>query len=134
MTAADRRRHWAAETVARLSAGLDVPRYGTAEWLDYGGPARDRARFAALIVAAEAWASDGDDLPDRLERDVAVLHAAWEEREAEWMADAVWPEVARKAKADAIRAIEREEHMAAKVAEWARIDAQWRERRDGDAA
>ena len=88
MTPADavrRRREWARATVRRLSQGLDLPGYGTPEWLDWpGDPAvAHRARFAALVVAAECWERDGDELLHRVaaeaeaDRDVFERLVAW---------------------------------------------------------
>ena len=46
-----------------------VPRYGSDAWhrLDYADP----RRWAAVIMAAECWAQDGDDIAGRIRRDLA---------------------------------------------------------------
>lgn len=76
MTPADRRR-WATTTVARLAAGRPVHRYGSTAWNTCGDA---NLRFCGLIVAAEAWAHDGDDLPAAL----TMQAAAPEADDGEW--------------------------------------------------
>lgn len=56
------RRRWAYKMVARCSA--PPPAYGTAEWLAL--PEGSIEKVAAVIRAAECWATDGDNLHENL--------------------------------------------------------------------
>jgi hypothetical protein len=47
------------------------PAYGTPEWLAL--PEAHPAKIAAVVIAAECWAMDGDELEDRLRREVLAL-------------------------------------------------------------
>ena len=60
------RRRWAYSLIRRAAA--PVPSYGSAEWLQL--PDGTAAKVAAVVVAAESWAGELDDLPDRLEREL----------------------------------------------------------------
>ncbi len=60
------RRRWAYSLIRRAST--PVPSYGSAEWLQL--PDGTAAKVAAVVVAAESWARELDDLPDRLEREL----------------------------------------------------------------
>ena len=62
---------WASRLIA---AGRPFPRYGTAEWLAL--PEGSAAKVAAVVVAAECWARDADDLEDRLRLEVETLQRA----------------------------------------------------------
>jgi hypothetical protein len=92
-----------------------VPQYGSPEFFDYPGPVEHAvaARLVSLIVAAECWAQDGDDVEDRArlqaeadrELFVSTMTAA-----LDWV---IWPEVAERAKRTAIRGIDRQARRAA---------------------
>jgi hypothetical protein len=113
------RRAWATAELGKLHA-CEYPRvaYGSPEFFDYPGPVEHApaARLAALIVAAEAWATDGDTLVERLATEVGASRDAWQEFEESVLADMVWPEIARRAKASAIRAIEVRDARAKAIA------------------
>jgi hypothetical protein len=64
-----------------------LPVYGDATWLSLRDG--DPVKVAAVIVAAEAWAQDGDDIPGRLAVEVVVAYAANKQAEdAEYVARA----------------------------------------------
>lgn len=50
------------------AAGGPIPPYGSQEWLAL--PEGNRRKVAAVVVAAESWARDGDELAERLAREV----------------------------------------------------------------
>lgn len=55
------RREWAYGMIARSAA--PPPRYGSPEWLALpDGP----EKVASVVIAAEAWAREGEDLRERL--------------------------------------------------------------------
>ncbi len=56
------RRSWAYRMLRK--AASPPPRYGSAEWLAL--PEKSAERVAAVVNAAECWARELDDLPDRL--------------------------------------------------------------------
>lgn len=58
MSTAESRRRWAHRMVTRCPSS--VPLYGSAEWL--GLPEGDVRKVAAVVRAAEAWATEGDEL------------------------------------------------------------------------
>ena len=60
------RRRWAYSLVRRAAA--PVPSYGSSEWLQL--PDGTPEKVASVVVAAESWARELDDLPDRLEREL----------------------------------------------------------------
>lgn len=66
------RQEWAANLIRR--AGDDVPSYGSPEWLAL--PESHPAKVAAVVIAAESWAMDGDDLERRLRAEVLALSGA----------------------------------------------------------
>lgn len=60
------RRAWAQQYLER--AGCPLPIYGSEAWTVL--PLNDPARIAACVVAAECWAREGDELPERLAREL----------------------------------------------------------------
>jgi hypothetical protein len=64
--ASDERRRWAQSLIRRADAA--TPGYGSAAWLALADG--DHAKIAAVVIAAECWARDGDDLADRLADEV----------------------------------------------------------------
>ncbi len=52
-----------------------VPKYGSAEWLAL--PEGDPAKVAAVVVAAECWATEGDELPEQLARELENARAGF---------------------------------------------------------
>lgn len=79
----ERRRDWARHHIDDAHArnrGLP-PRYGSPDWHNLAPT--DPQRWAAVIIAAEAWARSEDDLEDTLRLQLEALHAAedawWEE-------------------------------------------------------
>lgn len=77
------RQEWAAHLIQR--GGTAIPVYGSPEWLTL--PESHPAKIAAVVTAAESWASDGDDLDRRLRIEVLALSRAnkWAE-DAEYVA------------------------------------------------
>lgn len=63
------RRGWASAHIRDAKSRGPIPRYGDHAWHQL--TATDPRRWAAIIIAAECWASDGDDIPGRLRRDLA---------------------------------------------------------------
>jgi hypothetical protein len=63
-----RRRYWARRLIDQARDCWPIPRYGSPEWLMLadGSP----ARIAAVVIAAEAWAQDSDDIEERLRREL----------------------------------------------------------------
>lgn len=51
-----------------------APSYGSPEWLAL--PEGSPAKVAAVVRAAECWAVDGDELEERLRREVLALSRA----------------------------------------------------------
>ena len=66
------RRRWAERMM--IAAGTPVPRYGSPEWLAL--PEGDRRKVAAVIVAAECWAREADELEERLWIEVTFAQIA----------------------------------------------------------
>jgi hypothetical protein len=66
------RRRWAEWMM--IQAGGPVPRYGSPEWLAL--PEGDRRKVAAVIVAAECWAREADELEDRLRVEIEFSRIA----------------------------------------------------------
>jgi hypothetical protein len=64
---------WAARLIR--AAGKPIPRYGTPDWqaLAEGSP----AKIAAVVVAAESWAREGDELEERLRAEVEMSRVAF---------------------------------------------------------
>ncbi|HXH78179.1 hypothetical protein [Nocardioides sp.] len=71
MSAAERA-EWARRLIAR--AEFSAPTYGSAEWLAL--PEGDARKVAAVVVAAESWARDADDLEVRLRLECEALSRA----------------------------------------------------------
>lgn len=69
-----RRRAFASTHIADATRLGPIPTYGSAAW--HRLPYPDPRRWAAVLVAAEAWAHDGDDIPGRLRRELADQAAA----------------------------------------------------------
>lgn len=68
-----RRRHWA---FARIHAGgQGVPRYGSDDWLALADT--DPRKVASVVVAAECWAREADDLVERLRLEVELSQRAF---------------------------------------------------------
>ncbi len=76
-----RRKWWARVLIARGRSRGEVPCYGSRAWLDL--PDGDARKVAGVVIAAECWAADGDDLVSRLHREVAQERAEHDAREAE---------------------------------------------------
>ncbi len=72
MSAAEARKRWARRMITR--PGTPVPTYGTPEWLAL--PEGDVAKVAAVVRAAECWATEGDELEERLRSEVEALRVA----------------------------------------------------------
>jgi hypothetical protein len=76
------RQTWAQRLIA---AAPDAPSYGSPEWLAL--PEGSPAKVAAVVRAAECWAVDGDELEERLRREVLALSRANKQAEdAEYVA------------------------------------------------
>ena len=72
MTALSAARHrWARSFIRRCP---DAPPYGSAAWLAL--PEGDAGKVAAVVRAAECWATDGDNLEANLRAEVEALSAA----------------------------------------------------------
>jgi hypothetical protein len=67
------RRYWARRMIDRAK-GATLPVYGDATWLTL--PEGDPVKVAAVVVAAECWATDGDDIPGRLTVELASSYVA----------------------------------------------------------
>jgi hypothetical protein len=74
------RRYWARRMIDKAQ-GAPLPVYGDATWLTL--PEADPVKVAAVIVAAEAWATDGDNIPGRLAVEVASSYVAHKQAEDE---------------------------------------------------
>jgi hypothetical protein len=59
--------------------GAPLPVYGDATWLSL--PDGDPLKVAAVVVAAESWAVDGDDIPGHLGIEVAASYVAHKQAE-----------------------------------------------------
>ena len=80
---AQARARWAYRMVERCST--PPPAYGSAEWLQL--PENDLRRIAAVVIAAEAWASSGDCLEETLRAQVeAERHAHKRAEDADYCA------------------------------------------------
>jgi hypothetical protein len=64
----------------------DLPSYGSPHWAALADD--DPRKLAAAVIAAECWATDLDDLPDRLRRELAAARQADENRWTELFEDA----------------------------------------------
>jgi len=60
------RRSWSYRLVSRCAT--PPPIFGTREWLEL--PEGTPAKIASVVVAAESWARELDDLPERLEHEL----------------------------------------------------------------
>lgn len=88
MTPPSDRSRWARRMIDAV--GEPVPAYGSEEWLAL--PEGDRRKVAAVVVAAECWATDLDDLADRLRLEFeahkraedAAYVARWQAHRTEW--------------------------------------------------
>jgi hypothetical protein len=80
---AESRRRWAYRLLRRCET--PPPLYGSEEWLSL--PEGDVRKVGAVIVAAEAWATEGEELPDRLRQELEAAQAAHKAAEdAEYVA------------------------------------------------
>ncbi|MFG1909028.1 DUF2742 domain-containing protein [Kribbella sp. NPDC048928] len=75
------RRAWAKAMVAHITHRTADPAYGSPRWAALADD--DPRKLAAAVIAAECWATDTDDLPDRVRRDLADLHQVDEHHWAE---------------------------------------------------
>lgn len=80
------RRHWARLLIEK-AGGVELPRYGSVEWLRL--PEGDPVRIAAVVVAAEAYARQGDELEDDLRREVDALQHAYKDGQDEGRLDRI---------------------------------------------
>jgi PHD/YefM family antitoxin component YafN of YafNO toxin-antitoxin module len=116
---AEQRRAWAYAMISRCHK--PPAKYGSAEWLALpDGP----EKVAAVVLAAEAWAIDGDTLLERLEAEVLF------EREAFKMTE----DAAYLARAEAHRQEWTGAGFRPDPTIAADIDREWREWVGGDAA
>jgi hypothetical protein len=67
------RLYWARRMIDKAK-GAPLPAYGSATWLTL--PEGDAVKVAAVVVAAESWATLGDDIPGRLTVEVAASYTA----------------------------------------------------------
>lgn len=110
------RQAWAYALIRRCPT--PPPRYGSPEWLALPeGP----EKVAAVIIAAEAWASAGDELEENLR---AQLRAEWEAHKAAEDADYV-------ARRDAWRAAWTGDGFRSDPSEGDRLEAEFRAWVDG---
>ena len=80
-----RRREFVAAHVRDAQARGQVPTFGSPDWhaLPYSSP----LRWAAVLIAAEAWAVDGDDIPARMRAELVTEQAVAEQLHAEAFAE-----------------------------------------------
>jgi hypothetical protein len=71
------RKSWARELIDKASRPID--KYGSPEWCAL--PLDHPNRVAAVVVAAEAWAWDWENLEENLRREVEGLRAAFKSDE-----------------------------------------------------
>lgn len=80
---AQARRRWARSLIRRATS--PAPTYGSAAWLAL--PEGSPEKIKAVVVAAECWAVDGDDIETRLRREIDAARAAedrrWDQLHAE---------------------------------------------------
>lgn len=82
------RSRWARRMID--AAEKPLPAYGSPEWLAL--PDHDRRKVAAVVVAAECWATDLDNLPERIRLEAeahkriedAAYVERWQAHHAEW--------------------------------------------------
>jgi hypothetical protein len=72
-----RRRTWSYRMAARCDT--PPPVFGSREWLDL--PDGDYRKIAGVVNAAECWATEGDDLPERLAEEVEQSRVAFKQTE-----------------------------------------------------
>jgi hypothetical protein len=71
VSAAEQRRRWAYRLISRCAT--PGPAYGSPEWLALpDGP----EKVAAVVRAAECWATEGDDLLENLRAEIELSQAA----------------------------------------------------------
>lgn len=75
----DVRRAWIRTTVTARAALTQHPVYGSTQWCALADD--DPRKLAAALIAAECWATDQDELPQRLTLELDTLHAA---EQAHW--------------------------------------------------
>jgi hypothetical protein len=66
-----------------------IPRYGTADW--HRLPYADPRRWAAVLIAAECWATDGDNLAANLHTELAAAHRTHRQLEDEDLDQKLYP-------------------------------------------
>jgi hypothetical protein len=66
-----RRRRWAYSLISRAA---QTPPYGSANW--HSLPEGSAERIAAVVIAAEAWAMDAEDISTRLAAELDSAYAA----------------------------------------------------------
>ena len=79
------RRYWARRMIDK-AGGASIPPYGGHEWLSL--PEGDPRKVAAVIVAAESWATAGDHMETDLRREMATMRREHKRRDDEEYADA----------------------------------------------
>jgi hypothetical protein len=119
-----RRRAFARHHIDDAARRGPVPRYGSPDW--HALPYPDPRRWAAIIVAAEAWTVDGDDLPGRLrlelEADAAAEQLLFDQAFAAMAAD-----IRRKAGRPSYAELQhrRGELTDEQLVDWYRANAAW---------
>lgn len=73
------RRRWARSLIRKAQS--PPPSYGSSEWLAL--PEGSAEKIAAVVVAAECWVLDADDLEDRLHQELADERHAFKRAEDE---------------------------------------------------
>lgn len=80
MSGRERRQEWAALYIHRGRTAGELPRYGSPAWLDL--PDADPRKVAAVVVAAECWADDLDNLEQRLHDEITASRQVQAEEDA----------------------------------------------------
>lgn len=75
------RRAWAKAMVAHITDRITNPAYGSPRWAALADD--DPRKLAAAVITAECWATDTDDLPNRVRRELDAARQAEEHRWAE---------------------------------------------------
>ncbi|MGW7684863.1 hypothetical protein ACWGID_29255 [Kribbella sp. NPDC054772] len=75
------RRAWATAMVAHITDRTTNPAYGSPRWAALADD--DPHKLAAAVIAAECWATDTDDIPNRVRRELDALHQAEERHRAQ---------------------------------------------------
>lgn len=88
---------WSSDRInaGRALNGGTLPRYGSPDWVQL--PEASEVRWAATVLAAEAYRRDGDDLGTFMDRLDANVQAAKETKQAE--DEAAWANVASSLRA-----------------------------------